>query len=70
MTNSFQRICIFCVISGVVVPWGLLLLAGVLGFATDAEWAARMSAYAAGLGLFVMALSFLFARFLHFIARQ
>jgi hypothetical protein len=57
-------------ISGAVVPWGLLVLAAGLALFGTGEWAERMSAYTAALGLFILALSFFFARILHWVNEQ
>lgn len=65
MSDKIVNICMFCVVTGVVLPWLLLILSAALGMASDAELAGRISAYSAGAGLLVMAGSFFLARVLH-----
>jgi len=65
VTDRIYRICMFCLLTGAVLPWGLLIFAAGISLASTAEWASVLSAYSAALGLALLALSFLLARFLN-----
>lgn len=69
MSDKWHKICLVCLFTGTVLPWGLLIFAALLGLVPGQEWAERMSAYSAALGLFIMALGFFFARFVRWINR-
>jgi len=62
VTDRIYRICMFCLLTGAVLPWGLLIFAAGISLASTAEWASVLSAYSAALGLALLALSFLLAR--------
>lgn len=68
MTNRMHNFCVFCVVTGAVLPWGLILFAGALGIYDGGGWLDKLAAYSAALGLFFMALSFFLARFLHWLS--
>ena len=62
MKTTAEKICLFCVALGGLLPWVLLVVAAGFALLGTGEAAEKTSAYLACAGLVVMLLSYLFGR--------
>jgi hypothetical protein len=65
MSDKFRTFCLFCFGVGVVLPFGLMTMAALLGLVGTGDLAARISAYAMVGGLVVLFMSYLVMRVLN-----
>ena len=60
MRNKNNALCVVCAFVGVIAPWSLLLISGIIGFAASNPYWEKTAAYLAFSGLALLAFSYLF----------
>lgn len=65
MSDKFRAFCLFCFGAGVLLPFGLMTMAALLGLFGTGDLAARISAYSMVGGLVMLSMSYLVLRVLN-----
>lgn len=63
--NHHDAVCAICFQLGVVLPWGFLISAGVIGALTSSDYWGETAAWFAAIGLFLMAGSYLLTKIIN-----
>ena len=70
MNNSAKAFCLFCVLIGAVLPWGLIIAGAAISvFASSPYWG-ETAAYFTVMGLILMAGSYLLTRVHNMMAER
>lgn len=65
MRNREAAFCAVCFTVGTVAPWSLLVLGGAIGLFTDSPYWGETAAWLCALGLALLGISYMFARFVN-----
>ncbi len=65
MSKGANAFCIVCLMTGLVVPWGLLGASALISLFSDSVYWGETAAYMAAGGLILLALSYFWARLMN-----
>ena len=68
--KSVGAFCIFCFLTGVVAPWGFLVVGGLIGVVGSSDYINETGAWFSAIGIVLLGISYFWARFLDAFDRR